>query len=63
MLTMNPPGIAISIAGGVKDMVQAQFPRPFFGLFFYQVFIVSRYEKPRPVLAMEKTKPIKQNKQ
>jgi len=36
----------------------------FFSLFlFYHAFIVSRYKKLRTALAMERTKPINQNKQ
>ena len=35
---------------------------PFFFFFLYHAFIVSRYKKLRAVLAMEKTKPINQNK-
>jgi len=31
--------------------------------FLYDVFIVFKYKKPRAALAMEKTKPINQNKQ
>jgi len=34
----------------------------FFFVFFYHVFIVFRYKKLRPALAMERTKPINQNK-
>ena len=34
----------------------------FFFFFLYHVFIVSRYKKLRAVLAMERTKPINQNK-
>jgi len=35
----------------------------FFSFFFYHAFIVFRYKKLRAVLAMERTKPINQNKQ
>jgi len=34
---------------------------PFFILFLYHAFIVSRYKKLRAALAMERTKPINQN--
>ena len=35
----------------------------FFSFFFYHAYIVSRYKKLRQALAMERTKPINQNKQ
>jgi len=35
----------------------------YFYFYFYHVFIVSRYKKLRAALAMERTKPINQNKQ
>jgi len=35
----------------------------FFFFFLYHAFIVSRYKKLRAALAMEKTKPINQNKE
>jgi len=37
-------------------------PAFFFFFFFYHAFVVSRYKKLRAALAMEKTKPINQNK-
>jgi len=39
-----------------------QIPCLFFFFFFYHAFIVSRYKKLRAALAMERTKPINQNK-
>ena len=48
------------MAGGVGEMVRAQLLSVFF--FLYHVFIVLRYKKLRAALAMEKTKPINQNK-
>ena len=55
-------GVGISIAGGVGEMVRETQTHTFF-FFFYHVFIVSKYKKLRAALAMEKTKPINQNKQ
>jgi len=40
-----------------------QIPCLFFSFFFYHAFIVFRYKKLRAALAMERTKPINQNKQ
>ena len=61
MLTMNSHGVEFSIAGFVEEMVRAQIPCLFF-FFFYHAFIVFRYKKLHAALAMEKTKPINQNK-
>ena len=56
-------GVEISIAGGVGEMVRAQLLGVFFFFFFlYHAFIVFRYKKLHAALAMEKTKPINQNK-
>jgi len=64
MLTMNSHGVEISIAGCVGEVVRDPNPMPFFFFFFfYHAFIVSRYKKLRAALAMERTKPINQNKQ
>jgi len=60
MLTINSHGVEISIAGCVREMTQ--IPCLLF-FFFYNAFIVSRYKKLRAALAMERTKPINQNKQ
>ena len=63
MLTMNSHGVEISITGCVREMVPDPKPMPFFFfLFFYHAFIVFRYKKLRAALAMERTKPINQNK-
>jgi len=69
MLTINSPGVEISIArcveemvpvGCLEEMVRDPNARPFFFLFFfYQAFIVSRYKKLRAALAMEKSKTYK----
>ena len=65
MLTINSHGAEISIAWCVEEMVRGPNPKPFFFSFFflYHAFIVFRYKKLRAALAMEKTKPINQNKQ
>jgi len=64
MLTMKTHGVEFSIARGVEEIVRD--PKPlssfFFFFFFYHAFIVSRYKKLRAALAMERTKPINQNK-
>ena len=66
MLTMNSHGVEISIAGCVEEMVHDSNLMPFFSLFFFlffcHAFIVLRYKKLRAALAMERTKPINQNK-
>jgi len=61
---MNSHGVEISIAGCVREMVRDPniLSFSFFSFFFYHVFIVSRYKKLRAALAMERTKPINQNK-
>jgi len=60
---MNSHGVEISIAGCVREMVRDPNPMPFFFFsFFYHAFIVCRYKKLRAALAMERTKPINQNK-
>jgi len=67
MLTMNTHGVDFSIAGCVEEIICDPNPMPFsllfFSLFFFHVFIVFTYKKLRAALAMEKTKPINQNKQ
>jgi len=64
MLTMNTHGVEFSIAGGVEEIVRDPNSMPFFFffLFLYHAFIVLRYKKLRAALAMERTKPINQNK-
>ena len=63
MLKMNTHGVEFSIAGGVEEIVPDPNPMPsFFFLFFYHAFIFFRYKKLRTALAMERTKPINQNK-
>jgi len=62
---MNSHDVEISIAWYVEEMVRDPNPKPFFFLFFfffYHAFIVFRHKKLRVVLAMERTKPINQNK-
>ena len=62
---MNSHGVEISIAGGVGEMVRDPTPKSFFFVFvffLYHAFFVFRYKKLRAALAMEKTKPINQNK-
>ena len=48
---------------GAMGATQTHVFFSFFFFFLYHAFIVSRYKKFRAALAMEKTKPIKQNKQ
>jgi len=62
MLTMNSPGVEISMAGGVRETVRDPHlvSLSAFLLFFYHAFIVLRYKKLRAALAMERTKPINQ---
>jgi len=68
MLTINSHGVEISIAGCVREMVGdpnvTSFFFSFFSFFsfFYHEFIVFKYKKLRAALAMERTKPINQNK-
>ena len=63
LVTRNSHGVEISITGGVRKMVRDPTPGfVFFFLYIYHPFIVFRYKKLRAVLAMEKTKPINQNK-
>ena len=59
---MNSHGVEISIAGCVREMVRAPKSHVFFFFFLFHAFIVFRYKKLRAALAMEKTKPINQNK-
>jgi len=61
MLRMKTHGLEFSIARGVEEIVRDANPMPFF-IFFFHGFIVSRYKKLRAALAMERTKPINQNK-
>jgi len=66
MLTINSHGVEIAIAGCVGEMVRDPTSISFFFclfFFFYHAFIVIRYKKLREALAMEKAKPINQNKQ
>jgi len=64
MLTINSHAVEISIPGCVEEMVRDPNLMPFFFFFFffYHAFIVFRYKKLRAALAMERTKPINQNK-
>ena len=59
-------GVEISIAGGGGEMVRVlslgRVSLFFFVFFFNNAFIVFRYKKPHAALAMERTKPINQNK-
>ena len=55
-------GVEISIAGGVRKMVRGPNPMRFLFFFLYPPCIVFRYKKLRAALAMEKTKPMNQNK-
>jgi len=63
---MKSHGVEISIPGCVEDM--ARDPKPmtllffFHFFFFYHVFIVFRYKKVRAAVAIERTKPMDQNK-
>jgi len=72
---MNSHGVEISIAGCVREMVRDPNPMPFFLFFTFFIFyfyflflfclssfIVFRYKQLRAALAMERTKPINQNK-
>jgi len=60
---MNSHGVEISIPACVEEMVHDPNPMPFFfSFFFYQAFLVFRYKKLRAALAMERIKPINQNK-
>ena len=59
---MNSHGVETSIAGCVEEMVRDLNPMHFFFFLFYHRFIVFRYKKLRAALAMERTKPINQNK-
>ena len=69
-MTTTSQGVQISITGCVEKMVRAPNPMSLFSLFlfflrfscFYHVFIVFRYKKVRAEYAMERTKPINQNK-
>jgi len=66
MLTMNSHGVEISIAGCVGEMVCDPNPMSFFIFiftFFYYAFIVISYKKIHAALAMERKKPLNQNKQ
>jgi len=68
MLPMHTHGVEFSIAGCVEQIVRDLNPLSFFFFsfcfsFFFHAFIVSRYKKLRAALAMERTKPINQNKQ
>ena len=62
---MNSYGIEISIAGCVREMVRDPNPMPFFFFFFFFYIIRSllfRCKKLLAAPAMERTKPINQNK-
>jgi len=65
MLRMNSLGVEISIARCVEEVFREPNLMPFFFFFFfffYHAFIVIRYKKLRAALAMERTKPVNQNK-
>ena len=69
---MKSHAVEISIAGCLEEMVRDPNLLPFFSFFssfffffffvFIHAFIVFRYKKLRAALAMERTKPINQNK-
>jgi len=66
-VTMISCGFEISIAEGGGEMVRVWISLGFFFFFFFFFFVIMRslffrYKKPHAALAMEKTKPINQNK-
>jgi len=65
-LMMNTHDVEFSIAGCVEEIVRDPNLMPFFSFFHFfflhHAFIVIWYKKLHAALAMEKTKPINQNK-
>jgi len=62
-VTMISRGVQISIAGGEGEMVRGYLLVVFFVVFFVIMrSLFLRYKKPHAALAIERTKPINQNK-